>query len=249
MFSADFNSRPSAGILNALREHDDFMESIQNLVDLGCGSGDDLIWWATQTTRDDSARPLNIRCVGVDKFEQFTVAKKYPNMTYQPTDFEKIVHTPVNKFDILWCHDAFQYCRHPLETLIKWRDIASAGAMLVIAVPQTIGIKQGQLTCDLPSGVFYHHTMVSLIYMLSLSGWDCRAGFFQQRPKDPWIRAVVYNSDQPARPPESISWYDLMDTGLLPETAEKSIHAHGYLRQQDLVLPWLDHNLYCIDKV
>ena len=26
-------------------------------------------------------------------------------------------------------------------------------------------------------------------------------------------------------------------------TAEKSIHAHGYLKQQDLVIPWLDHSL------
>ena len=46
--------------LNALYEYDDFMESIATMVDLGCGTGLDLEWWATRTTRDDNPQPLNI---------------------------------------------------------------------------------------------------------------------------------------------------------------------------------------------
>jgi hypothetical protein len=248
MFTANLVARPSFKILNALYEHDDFMESIRTLVDLGCGNGEDLAWWATRTTKEDSPQPLNIRCVGVDLIDQLSLAHQHHNITYQKTDFEKTVYPPQTLFDILWCHDAFQYCIDPIGTLIKWREIASSGAMLVIAVPQTVRIHQRQLSYHLPPGVFYHHTLISLMYMLSLAGWDCRNGFFQQQPQDPWIRAVVYKTENLPKDPKTTTWYDLIDTHLLPESAERSIMAHGYLEHQDLIIPWLDHNLYCMAK-
>lgn len=249
MFKVDLSTRPSLKILTALREHDDFMESIRTMVDLGCGNGDDLAWWATQTTREDSPQPLNIRCVGVDVLDQLPMAKNHANVTYQPTDFETVVYPPQDKFDVLWCHDAFQYCIDPLGTLGKWKDIASDGAMLVIAVPQTVQVHHAQISYHLPPKVFYHHTMVSLMYMLAVNGWDCCNGFFQQQPQDPWIRAVVYKTNNQPRNPKTTSWYDLLDTGLLSESAERSIQAHGFLRQQDLVVPWLDHNLAWMGKL
>lgn len=242
------NERPSLRILNALREYDDFMESIQTLVDLGCGDGQDLEWWGTVCTRDDSPQPLNIQCVGVDLFEQLPPARNNRNVTYQKVDFETRVHAPKNLFDILWCHDSFQYCLDPVGTLIKWRDISSKGAMLVIAVPQTMLIHGKNLSHFLPPGVFYHHSIVSLIYMLSVAGWDCRSGFFQQETNDPWIRAVVYKSDADPMDPKKTSWYDLLNTDRLPDSAKTSIEAHGYLRQQDLVLPWLDKSLNWLGK-
>jgi hypothetical protein len=85
--------------------------------------------------------------------------------------------------------------------------------------------------------------------MLSLTGWDCRGGFFQQQPTDPWIRAVVYKTDQAVMNPKTTTWYDIMADKRLPESAERSVHAHGYLRQQDLVLPWVDHSLNWLGKV
>ena len=36
--------------LNQLYEYDDFMMSIKTVADLGCGTGKDLIWWATNTS-------------------------------------------------------------------------------------------------------------------------------------------------------------------------------------------------------
>ena len=63
----------SLEILNQLQEYDEFMESIQTMVDLGCGDGLDLEWWATRTTRDDNPEPLNIQCVGVDLIETPTI--------------------------------------------------------------------------------------------------------------------------------------------------------------------------------
>jgi 2-polyprenyl-3-methyl-5-hydroxy-6-metoxy-1,4-benzoquinol methylase len=62
--------------LNLLYEYDDFMRSIKTVADIGCGQGLDLEWWATRTTRDDDATPLNIECIGVDIVDQVHVAKK-----------------------------------------------------------------------------------------------------------------------------------------------------------------------------
>jgi hypothetical protein len=50
--------RHSLEVLNQLYEYDDFMASIKTVLDLGCGQGDDLEWWATRTTRDDNPEPM-----------------------------------------------------------------------------------------------------------------------------------------------------------------------------------------------
>ena len=75
--------------LNQLQEYDEFMESIQTFVDLGCGDGLDLEWWATRTTREDNPQPLNIKCTGVDLTSDLPKAKEYANITYQQNNFEE----------------------------------------------------------------------------------------------------------------------------------------------------------------
>lgn len=229
--------------LEMLYEYDDFMGSIDTVVDLGCGQGFDLKWWATRTTRDDNPQPLNITCVGVDILDKLPMAHKYPNITYQKSDFEEIVYTTEKKFDILWCHDSFQYVINPLQTLAKWYDISSPGGMLSISVPQTTNIHHHKLAFTQESGCYYHYTLVNLIHMLAINGWDCCNGFFLKKSQDPWIHAIVYKSDIKPMDPKTTTWFDLMEKGLLPETADKSIYAHGELDQRDLVVPWLDHSL------
>jgi SAM-dependent methyltransferase len=245
MFSVPVqNSRPSLDILNALQEYDEFMESIDTLVDLGCGDGADIEWWATRTTRDDISKPLNIACTGVDQIDQVFAPRKYKNVFYQQTDFEKpIVLTSDKKFDVLWCHDAFQYCIDPISTLSQWRNITNDSGMLAITVPTSITVHHRYLAFTQQSGCYYHHTMVSLIHMLALTGWDCAAGFFLQKPNDPWIRAIVYKSEHTPLDPKTTNWHRLSELNLLPKSAAESVNAHNYLRQQDLVLPWLDHSL------
>lgn len=229
--------------LNALYEYDDFMSSIGTLVDLGCGNGDDLEWWATRTTRDDNPIPLNIQCTGVDLQPTLPVSKKYRNIIYRSGDFENEIIAPPSLYDVLWCHDSFQYAINPLKTLSNWWHIASPGAMLVIIVPQTTNFRIKQMMFEQRSGCFYHHTLVSLIHMLAVNGWDCHSGFFQKQPMEPWIKAVVYKSDQEPLDPKTTDWYKLAELGLLPDSANKGIKAHGYLRQQDLLLPWIDKSL------
>jgi SAM-dependent methyltransferase len=235
--------------LDLLYKYGDFMRSIKTVADLGCGSGKDLVWWATRTTDDeDRPEPLDIKCQGIDILESLPVARQYPNMTYQKVDFEDTIHPPEEKYDILWCHNSFQYVTNPLKTLKKWRDITSDGAMLSIIVPQTTNIFRRDLDFKQEDGCYFHHTIVSLIHMLAVTGWDCRAGFFKKAPNDPWIHAVVYKSDQEARDPKTTRWYDLVESGLLPESAEKGIKAKGFLEQKDLILPWLDRSLHWLGQ-
>jgi SAM-dependent methyltransferase len=229
--------------LEQLFQYSDFMYSIASLVDLGCGRGDDLKWWATRTTIDEPPVPLNIQCTGVDLADQLPLAKSHTNISYQPGDFEGPITAPDKGFDILWCHDAFQFAVNPIQTLGRWWNMASPGGMLYICVPITQRIHRRQLDYALPAGNYYHYSMVNLMYMLATNGWDCRSGFFKQSPNDNWLHAIVYKSEQAPLDPKTASWYKLAELKLLPESADASIDAHGYLEQQDLVVPWIDHSL------
>jgi hypothetical protein len=79
--------------------------------------------------------------------------------------------------------------------------------------------------------------------MLATAGWDCNSGFFKQTPSDPWIHAAVYKSAHAPQDPKSTDWHKLSELKLLPQSADRSVYSHGYLRQQDLIVPWLDHSL------
>ena len=38
-------------------------------------------------------------------------------------------------------------------------------------------------------------------------------------------------------------WYDLVESGLLPESADQVVNAIGFLQQKELFLPWLNKSL------
>jgi SAM-dependent methyltransferase len=235
--------------LMTLYEYDDFMESIRTVVDLGCGEGLDLEWWATATTRDENPQPLNIRCTGVDTLPSSGIFRKYPNATYQQMDFENEVHPPKDdKFDILWCHNSFQYAINPVQTLNNWWHMTSDGGMLILIVPQTTNIRQHTLAFIQESYEYHHYTLPNLIHMLALNGWDCKSGFFKKNAQDPWLYAIVYKSQHAPMNPKTTDWFTLSEKGLLPESAEKSVYAHSKLDQRDLVLPWIDQSLSCLGQ-
>jgi SAM-dependent methyltransferase len=229
--------------LNQLYEYDDFMMSIRTVADLGCGTGEDLVWWATRTIRDERNTKLNIKCQGIDILNRLPIATQHSNITYQRTDFEGKIQTNGSKFDVLWCHDAFQYAVNPMQTLINWRDISTDGAMLALTVPQTTNILQKDLDFTQQDGCYYHYTIVNLIHMLAMTGWDCKAGFFKKNPTDNWLHAVVYKSNHAPFNFKKTRLYDLVEAKLLPDSADRSVIAKGYLDQKDLVLPWLDKSL------
>lgn len=234
--------------LNWLQEHDDFMGSIGTLIDMGCGSGLDLEWWATRTTRDDYKTPLNIQCLGVDVFPYSPVANRYKNTKYISQDFELPITADQGKYDVLWSHNSFQYAINPIRTLSTWWDLINENGMAVIIVPQTTNIEFNRQAFVQFDYCYHNWTVVSLIHALAVSGFDCSSGFFLKNPNDPWIHAVVYKSEHPPMDPRTTRWYDLAEKNLLPESAAESVNRRGFLAQPDLLLPWIDKSLMSFNK-
>lgn len=241
IFSDDAASHAhSLQTLNLLYEYDDFMASVGTVCDMGCGAGLDLEWWATRTTRDDDPKPLNIICQGIDRERTLRIANTSLHIKFLQDNFEGIAHPPRHRFDVIWCHDSFQYALDPLGTLRRWRGLMNPDAMLVLILPQTTNVDGDTLAYDQPDYVYHNWTMVSLIHALAVSGFDCRSGYFLKEATDPWLHAVVYRSEQLEFDARITRWYHLADAGLLPESAVVGLQKYGQVRQRDLVLPWLD---------
>lgn len=230
--------------LSLLEKYQDFMMSIDKMADVGCGEGKDLEWWATRTVLDDDdkAIPLDIKCTGIDIVPQLLVARQYQNIVYERRDFEQESITE-HSYDVLWSHDSFHYAINPFQTLKNFYNMLTPGGMLCIIVPQTMNLVYHKQLVEHFDGQYFNYNLVNLIYMLAVSGFDCKAGFFKKNIEDPWIHALVYKSDIEPMNPRGIRWYDLAEKGLLPESAEVSINRCGHVRQQDLVLPWLNKSL------
>ena len=234
-------------VLSYMYEYDDFMDSVGRVIDLGCDvEATDMLWWANATTRDETQTPLGIKCVGVNTFEKLNV--KHNNISYQNHDIESLNRVK-RTFDIVWCYDQLQYLLNPYQALSNWWHIAEKDAMLVIAVPQTVNTEYHIQEYNLSLGHKYHYTMPQLIYMLAVSGWDCRSGFFKKTPGDSWLYAIVYKSNVEPIDPKETNIYKLAEqTELLPQCAVDGIHKYGKLRQRDLILPWLDKSLMVMEQ-
>jgi SAM-dependent methyltransferase len=240
--------RHSLKILNQLREYDSFLDSLKVICDMGCGTGEDITWWATLETRDDPPKPYNYHCFAVDQ-DAVKLAKlpKLPNIFPCKKDFTKL-SIPGNT-DLMWAHDSLQYAHNPLDTLRMWNQQMNVNGMLVISVMQTSGVEYNKYYSQTHSGCFYHFTPTNLIYMLAVNGFDCRDAYLLKQFNDPWLQVAVYKSPIPPMDPATTTWNDLIDAGLLHPTIENSIIKHGYLRQEDIVMPWLDRENYFVDYI
>ncbi len=241
-------TRHSLKILNQLREYDSFLDSLKTIADMGCGTGEDIAWWAALQTRDDPPKPYNYNCFAVEKdVSKLSKVPTLPNIKKVQKDFNQIC-LPI-KVDLMFSHDSLQYSHNPLATLKLWNEMMNVNAMLVLAIPQHSGVEYNKYYSRTYSGCFYHYTPTNLIYMLAVNGFDCRDAYLLKQFNDPWVCVAVYKSDQEPRDPANTSWLDLVGTGLLHSSIENSINQFGYLRQEDIVMPWLDKENYFVDYV
>lgn len=236
----------SLEVLNMLYGYDSFLDNLQVIADMGCGRGLDTQWWATLETRDDPPEPHNYLVYAVDKdtsdFEPDILADN-KNIVLIESDFEDRVIP--RKVDLIWSHDSFQYARNPLKCLANWKDTLNTDGMLVMVLPQTTYLQNNMLTVSNHSHQYFSYNILNLMYMLALSGFDCRDAYFYRKENSPWLYAGVYASQHDPLPAHA-SWYDLAERRLINDSVINSVNKYGYARLEDVVVSWFDKNLYQI---
>lgn len=237
----------SRGILDLIYGYDSFLDSLSVVADFGCGQGLDVEWWATLMTRDDPPEPRNYLVYGVDRDTSRVEdhIRKLPNVKIIQGDFEQNVIP--RQCDLLWSHDSFQYATNPLATLKAWNMQMNVNGMLVMSLPQNVHYEYNRWQNNSYSGVYYNHNIVSLIYMLAVSGFDCRDAYFYKNTNDPWLYVAVYKSGAPMDP-KTTTWHDLAEKQLINDSAIASLNRYNYVKQEDLVTVWLDKDFYRIKE-
>ena len=232
----------SMEVLSLIYDHDDFMESLTSIADVGCGHGQDIFWWSMVQNREESPTPYNYRCLAIDKNIKQYAMPIPDNLKLIQDDFSTCkLSKPV---DLVWCHDSLQYVENPFSAIKNFNSMLSEGGVLVLMVPQTVNIEHNRWVSQTHSHQLFSFTITNLIYMLACAGFDCKESHFYKKPNDPWLYAMVYKSDNAViASPSEVSWYDLLETDLLPKSAEKAIKKKGYLSQHDLVTRWLDKSV------
>ena len=241
-------ARHALKVLNQLREYDSFLDSLHTIVDMGCGTGEDITWWATLETRDDTPIPYNYNCFAIDRdAAKLSQVPDLINVHKLEKDFNKFCLSV--QADLMWSHDSLQYSTNPIETLKVWNEQMNVDAMLILSIPQHSGVADNKYYSRTHSGCFYNFTPTSLIYMLAVNGFDCKDAYMLKEFNDPWIHIAVYKSAIAPMDATTTTWLDLVDLGLLNSTVVNSINSYGYLRQEDILYPWLDKENYFIDYV
>jgi len=242
-------ARHSLHILETIRQYDTFLESLKNVADMGCGTGEDTVWWATLENYNDPPEPYNFNTFAVDRDgSKLSAVPDLPNIKKIQRDFTEPHIFPVN-IDLMWAHDCLQCSTDPLSTLKNWNDQMTVNGMLLLTIPQHTGIEYSKQFSRGHSGCYYHYTPIMLIYMLAVNGFDCRDAYLLKRFNDPWVHMAVYKTDIAPMDPKTTTWFDLIDKNLLHPSMVSSIMANGYLKQEEIVMPWLDKELYFIDYI
>ena len=236
----------SRDILDMIYGYDTFLDSVEVVADMGCGQGLDAEWWATLATRDDPPAPHNYLVYAIDQ----DIAQIEPDILDNNENIKAIAgnfeeRIIPRKVDLIWAHDSFQYARDPFKCLATWKATLNTNGMLLMAVPQTTYLHNNRLTIDSYSDQPYSYNVLNLIYMLAVSGFDCRDAYFYRKENTPWLYAGVYASEHDPLAPDA-TWYALAERNLINDSVVNSMNRHGHVRLEDILVTWLDKNLYQI---
>lgn len=241
MFKNDQESHEhSLDVLNMLYQYDSFLDSLEVIADMGCGSALDAQWWAKLTTRDTPPEPHEYLVYAVDK----DISKIDPEIL---TSNNRLVTYQANydtvplprKVDLMWSHDSFQYSLNPLNTLKHWNKLMSDNGMLVLNIPLHTTYSYDRLQTRSFNHCYYTYNICNLTYMLAVNGFDCKDCYIYMAPNYGWIHYAVYKGHEPFDH-ETTTWFDLAEYGFLSDSAVASLNKYGHVRQEDLIFTWLD---------
>ena len=236
----------SLEVLNLLYGYDSFLDSLTSIADMGCGSGLDAEWWASLMTRDEPSEPRNYTVYAID--QDLTkidpdILTRNPNIIPIERNFEE--RAVPRQVDLIWSHDSFQYALDPFKCLRTWKDTLQENGMLILTVPQGTYVNNSSLIVEQHNHQYYNYNILNLIYMLAISGFDCRDAYFYRRRNTPWLYAAVYASGHKPLTQQA-TWYDLADRNLVNDSVINSVNRHGHAKLEDLVVTWLDKDYYKI---
>jgi hypothetical protein len=129
--------------------------------------------------------------------------------------------------------------------LRTWKDTLQENGMLILTVPQGTYVNNSSLIVEQHNHQYYNYNILNLIYMLAISGFDCRDAYFYRRRNTPWLYAAVYASGHKPLTQQA-TWYDLADRNLVNDSVINSVNRHGHAKLEDLVVTWLDKDYYKI---
>jgi hypothetical protein len=244
--NAESSHEHSLEFLNLLYAHDSFLDSLSTIADMGCGAGLDVEWWASLYTREDPPEPRNYTVYAVDRDIRPLEPRISDLHNVFPIEADFTHRCVPRQVDLIWSHDSFQYALNPFETLASWNKSMNVNGMLAMCLPQPVYMQNNHLQSRGYSGQYYNYNMLNLMYMLGVSGFDCRDAYFYRTYNHQWLYAAVYKSCDPMDP-ATTSWFDLADKNLVNDSIKMSLDRYGHARLEDLIVVWLDKNLYKVN--
>lgn len=233
----------SQEVLDTLATYEDYMSQLEVVADMGSGAGHHSAWWAKQELSSvNKSRKYTV--LAVDDAVALDNKNRSSNVRQIRKDWDATGIQP-GKVDLIWCHDSFHLSIDPVATLRHWNQLMADNGMLIISLRQNTYIDDlSRWQVDLQHGCYYSWTMTMLIRMLATCGFDCREGFLRQRRHDPYLWAAVYKSSHAPMDLKTTKWYDLLDKKLTPVSVDQCIMSFGHVKQEYLMLEWIDHQRY-----